>query len=189
MEYQRLLENHKAIFKDRQIVSVKKYPRCLKKIRSYLVDVIVNQCFSCIFNKAHYFQYGRKCPKFAIDFYWPIMFDLFLLPILSKLVKKTVYLNNACLYILQTNKKWETSSDIEDITEQQKRKSPILYDYLKNAFEKIKDAPQDLVKRALYEFIILTSASDRNGMEVSITAISFSPSICRQYHTYSYSLK
>lgn len=39
MEYQRLLENQKAIFKDRQIVSVKKYPSCLKKIK-----VIFSRC-------------------------------------------------------------------------------------------------------------------------------------------------
>lgn len=72
--------------------------------------------------------------------------------------------------IVSTNKKWGTSTDIEDITEEQKGKSPILYDYLKNAFEKIKDASQDLVNRALYEFIILTSASDRNGMEATAAA-------------------
>lgn len=114
----------------------------------------MNQCF----NKAHHFPYGKKCPKFAIHFCEPIFFYPSPLQYGEDSLKKRK-LNNACLYILQTNKKWETSTDIDDITGEQIRKSPVLYDYLKNTFEKINDESQDLVKRALSEFITLTGAS------------------------------
>eukprot|EP00105_Crassostrea_gigas_P011428 XP_011427079.1 PREDICTED: uncharacterized protein LOC105328042 isoform X5 [Crassostrea gigas] len=59
---------------------------------------------------------------------------------------------------LQTYKK-STDIDIEDITDEQRKQSPGLFDYLKDTFEKTKDKSQELVKRALYEFIILTGAS------------------------------
>lgn len=61
--------------------------------------------------------------------------------------------------ILQAFKKLETSTDIEDITDEQRKQSPGLFDYLKDTFEETKDKSQELVKRALCEFIILTGAS------------------------------
>lgn len=83
----------------------------------------------------------------------------------------------------------ETSTDIEDITDEQRKESPVLYDYLKDTFEKTKDKSQDLVKRALSEFMILTGASydppaDEKTKGVCIIAFSFSVSfyLCNPTH-------
>lgn len=68
-------------------------------------------------------------------------------------------------------------SDIEDITDEQRKESPVLYEYLKKTFENIKDESQDLVKRALSEYIILTAynhSANKKAKGVSIIAFSFS---------------
>lgn len=70
-------------------------------------------------------------------------------------------------------------SDIEDITDEQRKESPVLYEYLKKTFENIKDESQDLVKRALSEYIILTAynhSANKKAKGVSIIAFSFSVS-------------
>lgn len=51
----------------------------------------------------------------------------------------------------------EANTDIVDIMPEQRRKSPVLYAYLKNTFENVKDSSKTLVKKALSEFIILTA--------------------------------
>lgn len=112
------------------------------------------------------------------------------------MLKKTVL--NQCLlkYILQTYKKSETSKDIEDITDEQRKQSPVLYDYLKDTFEETKYKSQELVKRALYEFIILTGASydppaDKKTKGVCIIAFSFSVSfyLCNLTHAHIYTFE
>ncbi|XP_011427074.3 uncharacterized protein [Magallana gigas] len=78
--------------------------------------------------------------------------------------------------MLQTNKKFE-KSDIEDITDEQRKKSPVLYEYLKKTFENIKDESQDLVKRALSEYIILTAynhSANKKAKGASAAAPNFS---------------
>lgn len=70
-------------------------------------------------------------------------------------------------------------SDIENITNEQRKESPVSYEYLKKTFENIKDESQDLVKRALSEYIILTAyirSADKNAKGLSIIAFSFSVS-------------
>nr|XP_034303873.1 uncharacterized protein LOC105328042 isoform X5 [Crassostrea gigas] len=78
--------------------------------------------------------------------------------------------------MLQTNKKFE-KSDIEDITDEQRKESPVLYEYLKKTFENIKDESQDLVKRALSEYIILTAynhSANKKAKGASAAAPNFS---------------
>lgn len=89
-----------------------------------------------------------------------------------------------------------TVTDIEDITDEQRKQSPGLFDYLKDIFEKTKDKSQELVKRALYEFIILTGASydppaDKKTKGVCIIAFTFSVSfyLCNPTHAYIYTLE
>lgn len=88
----------------------------------------------------------------------------------------------------------ETSTDIEDITDEQRKQSPVLYDYLKDTFEETKDESQELVKRALYEFIILTSydsPADKKTKGVCYIAFSFYVSfyLCNLTHAHIYTLE
>lgn len=67
----------------------------------------------------------------------------------------------------------EANTEIVDITREQREKSPVLYDYLKNTLENVKDSSKTLVKKALSEFIILTTAfkqssTDKMGATVNI---------------------